>query len=661
MKCKINVIFISLLLWPFLIPGQDPDRLATVSQTDSTVIIESPCYFMVDSTGNQLTMIIDTLEGRKSFSAPELDSAREFTHHALQQFARQHQKKIQLAQTYDPAKIESNLKFLDSFQDQSGDYLYVQAGDFILKLREIDLKRLETFCRSALGPLDTSGVMPDPTTLAQDSISQSSQMIESDLLLIPAAEDSIPYMGFSARNIWVTLDSSALLNLYAYAAQRLKQIEQAYQTRAEEMRSTDLLTIKSPVKFKRDFKKIELTGMLFDSLNIFIPVREMDMYRLHDMLAQIETDTMPALPPDQPDTTKLVISQPDTTDLQSEPTVEPLIPEEPRIITSPIHTFDSFQDQGGSFIYIDSLNTALALEQEQLAQLLDFLNKKSDLPVRKKDLEHQEQPITRYYATDLTARELVASEISAQAAQNQSHFQASFSPDGKLFSFEFIEKPKATGVDKSELRRNNYSRWNIVLNDSINYYNNARRRIDIRARIFRDKQNRVMLAEYLNSSGQMIATGQYFYGFKNIIIEQRIEFEPGYDLTDAFPHYFDLNFNGLQPGWLVKGLYNDQGRLRRLVVMDEHGNLYYHYRFEYSQRDNQLCATIFVYNESNQLASRYALYFNRADILSQKINYNHEGVMQQKRTFAIDIRKQQMIIDIYNPDDQLINRIYKPF
>ncbi len=660
MKFAMLIIFLSLLLWPFFVFSQNTDSLTSVTQQDSTAIIDSPLYFVMDSPGNQPAMIIDTLEGKRPFSPQDIDSARRFIPRALQQLDRQHQKKIQLAKTYNPRKIESELAFYDSYQGRAGYYLHVQTGGFTVKLQEIDIWRMLAFSSRVLDSLSVMDVVRESTAMPTDSISQSSQMIETELLLIPASKDSVPYMGFTTRNMFVALDSSALIKIQASAAQILQQIERGRRARAEKMLSSDLLTITSPMEFRHEFKTHKLPGIFFNSLKLFISIDDSDIYWLNAFLEQIKTDTIGG-----PDTTRMVARdtitwQPDTIQGDTVAFDRMSIPEQPRIITSPLRLFDSFQDRGGPFIYIDSLNTALALDQKQLAQLRNFLNEKSDLPVAEEDMGSETQPVTRYYATDLTARKLVASEISREAAQNQSHFRATFTQDQQLLSFEFIEKPKAAGIDKSNFKRYTYSRWNILLNDSINYYNAAHRRIDLRAHIFRNNQNRVLLVEYLDNKGQPLATGRYFYGFKNIIIEQRIEFEPGVDLTDVFPYYFDLKFNGLQPGWIAKGLYNDDGRLRRLVVMDEQGNLYYHYRFEYIRRDNQLCATAFVYNESNQLAGRYALFFNSAGILSKKISYNNEGMLQQKLTFSIDIRKKQLVIDQYDADEQLINRIYKP-
>lgn len=327
--------------------------------------------------------------------------------------------------------------------------------------------------------------------------------------------------------------------------------------------------------------------------------------------------------------------------------------------------FKSYRQHGGPHFVVDSLNVAIPLTEAELWEMLNFA--KSCLNIdesQKPGVGNSDvQPtIVKYYPTNQTTRQLLGKEASYAAVQGRSYFKATYAVDGQLLTLEYFEKQgsKASPPEPPvSLTSSRATVWDLVFNRPMYYVDAEGNRFPSRVIVLRDSTRHIRFVDYLDANGGKIARSTFYYGTGDQIIEQRIEFEGEGHLTDLNAFLFDKQFNIVKSGWIVKGFYNKQKYLSKLIVMDDLGNRYYDYRFNYKKTDAGATVINQVFDQSGRPAGYSELFFNEHGRLVKRVCYEQNGSVRDYQTFAIDYEKMRQIVEFYRPDGTLLDRLYR--
>jgi len=362
------------------------------------------------------------------------------------------------------------------------------------------------------------------------------------------------------------------------------------------------------------------------------------------------------------------------TEIQSFSTkVSPLNPGgRPAVLNTPVQFLPSYRDRGGPHLKIDLLNAVILLDEQTLSDIKRYTQSRSTKYFIKSgasDLSDQtgtgmpgdlqEDQIIRYYATKYRANDLLGDRINPQKSQSQPHFKGTFDKHGNLLSLEFYGEQEADSPAEEKLAFLYASYWDILYNKRVNYIDGYGNRPSPHVKVFTDPAKIVHRIEYLDNNKKVIAKGVFTYGVKNMILEQRIEFTGGGKLTELHPDYFYLQFDQIEQDWIVKCLYEDKDLMSDLIVMQDAGNVFYRYHFQYEKVRNQQIVEAFVYNGKNELVGRYELYFNDRGDLEKKILISPEDKITGFIKYSVDLKKLKMIVDSFDEGGQHLSRIYR--
>ena len=133
----------------------------------------------------------------------------------------------------------------------------------------------------------------------------------------------------------------------------------------------------------------------------------------------------------------------------------------------------------------------------------------------------------------------------------------------------------------------------------------------------------------------------------------------GGKLTDLHPDYFYRQFDRVEPGWVIKCLYEDKDKLSDLIVMQDGGMIFYRYHFDYSVVRGETIVEAFVWNSRGKMAGRYELYFDSDGNLIKKILISDDRKIAEYSLYTVDAKNLKMIVDTYGSTGKNISRIYR--
>jgi len=281
--------------------------------------------------------------------------------------------------------------------------------------------------------------------------------------------------------------------------------------------------------------------------------------------------------------------------------------------------------------------------------------------------------------------------ILKEKARGKPHFKGIFDKHGNLQSLEYIGEQKLEAPDIKKLKYLYASYWNILTNRRINYVDDRGKRPAPHIKFYVDPAKIVHRVEYLNSRKEVIATGDYIYGVKHLILEQRIVFPNGGKLTDLHPDFFYRQYDRVEAGWVVKCLYEQKDKLSDLIVMQDDGVIFYRYRFNHEVvNDKRIVEALsdlivmqddgvifyryrfnhevvndkriveaFVYDPASKIVGRYELYFTEDGELEKKILISDDRQIAGYSTYSVDTENLKMIINSYDQSGKHISRIYR--
>jgi hypothetical protein len=357
----------------------------------------------------------------------------------------------------------------------------------------------------------------------------------------------------------------------------------------------------------------------------------------------------------------------------SVPKIKPLNPGgRPVVLNTPVQFLPSYRDRGGPHLKIDSLNAVILLNEQTLSDIRRYTQSRSTENSIKSGASEssgqtgigmpgdlQEDQIVRYYATKYRANDLLGDQIDPERAQSQSHFRGTFDKHRNLLSLEFYGEREADSPAEKKLAFLYASYWDILYNKRVNYIDGYGNRPSPHVKVFTDPAKIVHRIDYLDNNKKVIADGTFIYGVKNMILEQRIEFNGNGKLTELHPDYFYLQFDRIEQDWIIKCLYEDEDLMSDLIVMQDAGNVFYRYHFQYEKVRNQQIIEAFVFSGKNKLVGRYELYFNDRGNLEKKILISPEGKITGFIKYSVDLKKLKMIVDSFDEAGQHLSRIYR--
>jgi len=326
------------------------------------------------------------------------------------------------------------------------------------------------------------------------------------------------------------------------------------------------------------------------------------------------------------------------------------------VLRTSVTFLPSYRNFGGPHLKIDSLNTVLYLDDNVFRAIEQYIEseKKSGMTDSLKG-----QSTVRYYATNYTANDLLADEISREKARKKSHFKGVFDKHGQLQSLEFFGEQSTSTADVNNLKPLYASYWDILTNRRINYLDKEGNRPEPHVKFYSDPAKTVHRVDSINSKSEIIASGDFTFGVKQIILEQRIVFPNGGKLTDLHPDFFYRQYDRVEAGWVVKCLYEQKDKLSDLIIMQDNGVIFYRYRFSHESIRNQQVIEAFVYNSANEVVGRYELYFDDTCELQKKILISDDRKITAYSVYSIDTENLKVIVNNFDPLGSHISRIYR--
>jgi len=326
--------------------------------------------------------------------------------------------------------------------------------------------------------------------------------------------------------------------------------------------------------------------------------------------------------------------------------------------------FKSYRQKGGPHLVVDSLNVAIPLTEAELWQMLNFAKEALHINEARKvpGVLSDAPQIVKYYSASQTPSQFLGKESSYNAVKNGAYFKAVYAADGQLLSLEYFSQQNSKNPVSAPLVHLTSSKatvWDLVFNRPLYYVDADGQRFPSRAVILRDSTRLIRFVDYLNENGGKVARSTFYYGTGDKVIEQRIEFEGEGNLTDLNSFLFDKQFNIVKRGWLVKGFYNEQRYLKKLVVMDDLGNRYYDYRFGYKKTEEGVTVTNQVFDQAGQPGSFCELFYNEHGRLVKRVSYGRDRAVCDYQIFTIDYEKMKQVVEFYRPDGTLVDRLYK--
>ncbi|PIS29111.1 MAG: hypothetical protein COT43_04810 [Candidatus Marinimicrobia bacterium CG08_land_8_20_14_0_20_45_22] len=327
-----------------------------------------------------------------------------------------------------------------------------------------------------------------------------------------------------------------------------------------------------------------------------------------------------------------------------------------------VHFLPSYRDKKGFHLLIDSLNIVVPVGEDDLRDMTDFIASfdKTGNPVDFSSDRASSAEKVRYYATNLTADQLMTQSVEPKDIVGKSHFKGMFDTAGNLQSLEFIPGRTSPLLVGRNFKYSYVFQFDLLFNKYFHFTTPDGRKPIPRAKMVRDEFGQIRYVDYLINGKNPIARGKFTYGANGTILEQRIDFPEGGKLTDLNPYYFDLQFNMVKPGWVIKCLYSSDNRLERLIVMDDSGNQYYHYQFVFQKSETDAYAARgTVYDDAKEMYSSYEMYFDKFRLITRKVTFGKDEKFVGSQTFFFDGENLKIGIDSFDAEGKNLGRMYQ--
>ncbi len=212
--------------------------------------------------------------------------------------------------------------------------------------------------------------------------------------------------------------------------------------------------------------------------------------------------------------------------------------------------------------------------------------------------------------------------------------------------------------DKKVLEVSYLPAWDILNNKAVFYKSNVEINLPRKVKVYKDKNKKLHYIDYYGKDSKVvICKGTFYYAKSGVILEQRIEFAENGELTDISPYYFDLRFNLLKPEWIVKCLYSNKNRLEKVIVMDDFGNIFYSYKFQYVDTKDFKFTKVKVFDKGNKESGSYDVFCNKWGVVNKRIEYDENGIRKGYKLYTSDIERREIIIDSYDNEGNHIVRM----
>jgi len=558
--------------------------------------------------------------------------------------------------TSNPQELNSLLQFYNTFQNKQGIFIYFQAINGVIELDEMELRRILNFASRECEKFKNKKKQKKIKRKIDDSIefSDNSRIIDSQLYFLPSdQEQKFPQIFITSENITIPLAAKDMLALFSFARDEYQKLRDKQSREADAAINAQPALLNTNIEFYSEFQSENNPGILLDSINTFIPLSETAIRRLlssssQDFNNREKLAKAGSKAPDVAVQTTPQRTQSKTLKRQNKAVILP----------SGMQFFSTFQDQGGPFLYLDSLNAAIPITREQIAGLLKFLNKQMGTRTPDRDYDWKDKVSIKYFTTNYTAKDLINVEISEEEAVKEPHFKVLFDENREVISFNYVGPQNKQDISEENLQSSGYYSWNLLLNKPGNISSSEYQLVH-HATIHRDSDNKLRIIKYFDDNEQKIAEGKFTYNWQNKILEQHINFPNGGKLNDLHRFYFNLDYNLVNPEWLVKCMYTDDNKMSKLVVMDLNGNTFYSYKFTHIKSDDSQTVKIRVYDAKNKLAGTHNLHFDNKNILREKELYNRNGKLIETQNFIIDKKKGKLIVDFFDEKGEQKNRLYQ--
>ncbi len=303
---------------------------------------------------------------------------------------------------------------------------------------------------------------------------------------------------------------------------------------------------------------------------------------------------------------------------------EAAVSDVPSIVMSNLHFLPSYQEYGGPHILIDSLNIVIPISDADFMDMVRFSTREYKKLKRVSTVKPPQK------GKAVSSKKLKKGKVERKIKP----------PDKKVLEVSYLPA------------------WDILNNKAVFYEGNIEVNLPPKVKVYKDKNKKFHYIDYYGKDSKVaICKGTFYYAKSGVILEQRIEFAEKGELTDISPYYFDLRFNLIKPEWIVKCLYSNENKLKKVIVMDDFGNIFYSYRFQYVDNKDFKFTVVKVFDKENRKAGSYELFCDKWGMVEKRVEYDENRRRKGYKLYTSDLEKREIIVDSYDNEGNHIVRI----
>ena len=271
--------------------------------------------------------------------------------------------------------------------------------------------------------------------------------------------------------------------------------------------------------------------------------------------------------------------------------------------------------------------------------------------------------VVKYFPTGLTRGMILEQPADRKQVKNQSHFKAYYSPQGELFSVEYIPPRTKIAKKPKEIKPSKYfARWFPWQRKLVKPLNPA----ELKGRPYYGavftKSNQLRRIDAFNQRGVKQWVYQIRWNRKQTRAVYDVQSPEQLPLTELDRFLFVPDLSELRTDWEARFRLRKDRRPQAVEVRDKLGQLLYYYKFGYGRDGPNRFITSAYYRADSSLTGYHEIFFepgsNRPDWI---IYFDRRKRLEKRIEFEWDVLKGEVIITEKNPTGGLISKRVSSF
>jgi len=271
--------------------------------------------------------------------------------------------------------------------------------------------------------------------------------------------------------------------------------------------------------------------------------------------------------------------------------------------------------------------------------------------------------VVKYFPTGLTRGMILEKPADRKQVKDQSHFKAFYSPQGELFSVEYIPAKTTAGKPSKEVKPSKYfARWYPWQRKLVQPLKPG----ELKGRPYYGavftRANQIRRIDVFDRNGVRQWIYQIRWNRKQTRAVYAVESPQNLPLTDLDRFLFVPDLSELRADWQARFSLRQDKRPQVVEIRDKLGQLLYYYKFGYGHDGPNRFITAAYYRADSSLTGYHEIFFksgsNRPDWI---LYYDRRKRLQKRIEFEWDAQRSEVIITETNPAGSLISKRVSSF